>query len=295
MQLTTVQLEGLQGDAVTAAKAAGAIIKKRVHEQFVVRTKSGGDTVASQIVTEVDDECQKIILEYLAESISRYDLGLLAEESTDDESRLIKDYFWCVDPLDGTLPFTENIPGYAVSIALVSKIGEPIIGVVYDPARSILYEAIAGKGAFKNGNPFVISAVENDGVQNPSFTFISDRSFVNHPRCLGIKEQLMKYSSEEERTAWSVIDTYGAVVNGCLVMEHSSACYIKLPKEAEGGGSIWDFAATACIIVEAGGVVTDIKGEVLPLNDQRSTFMNRFGVMYASSSEVARATLRIVG
>ncbi|MGL1935084.1 MAG: hypothetical protein OCD01_08690 [Fibrobacterales bacterium] len=294
MQLTSEQLEELKSEAVTAAKAAGAVIEKRVNEQFDVRSKSGGDTAASQIVTEVDYECQKIILDHLAYSLSRYDLGLLAEESSDDRSRLVKDYFWCVDPLDGTLPFTENIPGYAVSIALVSKEGMSVIGVVYDSARSLLYTAIVGKGAFRNGEPFVVGGSLCEGEKNQAFSFISDRSFAKHPRYSGIKEQLMRYSQNVEGAAWSVIDTYGAVVNGCLVMEHSPACYIKLPKEAEGGGSIWDFAATACIIQEAGGIVTDIKGVALPLNDPLSTFMNRFGVVFASSSAVANAVLRIV-
>ena len=53
----------------------------------------------------------------------KYDFGILTEETPDNGSRLVKDYFWCVDPLDGTLPFTEGTPGYSVSIALVSKSG----------------------------------------------------------------------------------------------------------------------------------------------------------------------------
>ena len=54
-----------------------------------------------------------------------YDLALLTEESEDDRSCFEKDYFWCIDPLDGTLPFTRNEAGYSVSIGLVAEMVRP--------------------------------------------------------------------------------------------------------------------------------------------------------------------------
>ena len=56
----------------------------------------------------------------------RYDLALLTEELEDDGSRHVKDYFWCIDPIDGTLPFTQKKPGYGVSIALVARDGASV-------------------------------------------------------------------------------------------------------------------------------------------------------------------------
>jgi fructose-1,6-bisphosphatase/inositol monophosphatase family enzyme len=64
---------------------------------------------------------QAAVLEVLAPTFKAYDLGLLTEELADDGSRFEKDYFWSIDPLDGTLPFTQGKPGYAVSIALVRR------------------------------------------------------------------------------------------------------------------------------------------------------------------------------
>ena len=80
----------------------------------------------------------------------------------------------------------------------------------------------------------------------------------------------------------------GAVKNACQVLAYPAACYVKLPRPEEGGGSIWDFAATACIVGEAGGWVSNSYGQALDLNRRDSTFMNHQGVVYASNERIAR-------
>ncbi|MDF3128359.1 inositol monophosphatase family protein [Kiritimatiellaeota bacterium B1221] len=80
-------------------------------------------SLASAVVSELDREAQDLILTELEESVGRFDLGILAEESEDSQDRFEKEYFWCIDPLDGTLPFLEGKTGYAVSIALLSREG----------------------------------------------------------------------------------------------------------------------------------------------------------------------------
>ena len=76
-------------------------------------------------------------------------------------------------------------------------------------------------------------------------------------------------------------------MNACWVLEHAPACYFKFPKQAEGGGSLWDYAATACILTEAGLHVSDIHGQKLDLNRGESTFMNHRGILYASDEKIA--------
>ena len=139
MQLNQTALGRLAGIATKAAREAGTLIAHTNGREVAVQHKAGGESLASQVVTEVDERSQAIILKHLRPTCAAYDLALLSEELPDDGSRLEKDAFWCIDPLDGTLPFTEGIPGYAVSIALVARDGTPLIGVVTDPitARSI--------------------------------------------------------------------------------------------------------------------------------------------------------------
>ena len=67
-----------------------------------------------------------------------------------------------------------------------------------------------------------------------------------------------------------------------LALENGPACFFKLPKKEIGGGSIWDYAATACIYQEFGLQATTFSGDTLDLNKRDSTFMNDEGVCYAN-------------
>ena len=71
-------------------------------------------------------------------------------------------------------------------------------------------------------------------------------------------------------------------MNACSVLENFPACYFKFPKSKNGGGSIWDFAATTCIYQELGLPATNFEGGKLDLNRKDSTFMNHQGVFYAN-------------
>ncbi len=148
-----LDLQLLAESAVVAARTAGRIISRYSNQEIEVEHKDGGHTYASQVVTEVDRKAQDAILEILNPSCDEYDFALLTEESEDDHSRFQKDYFWCIDPLDGTLPFTKKETGYSVSIALVSKSGKSQIGVVYDPVHDVLWEAAVGSGVKINNQP----------------------------------------------------------------------------------------------------------------------------------------------
>ena len=150
VNLNSEQLCELSKLAIEAALDAGELIQSYTGKDLKQQFKAGASSKASEVFTEVDLKAEKIIIEKLAPSLNTYDLALLAEESTDDGLRHHKQAFWCIDPLDGTLPFTEGVHGYSVSIALVAKDGTPHIGVVFDPSTNTLYHAIKGHGAYKN-------------------------------------------------------------------------------------------------------------------------------------------------
>jgi 3'(2'), 5'-bisphosphate nucleotidase/myo-inositol-1(or 4)-monophosphatase len=81
----------------------------------------------------------------------------------------------------------------------------------------------------------------------------------------------------------------GAVCNACDALEHSPAVYLKEPKPQLGGGSFWDFAATACIFQEAGASVSDSFGQALELNSATHTFFNHCGVCFCSNQSLAES------
>lgn len=283
MQLTTSDLNNLCQSAISAAKKAGHLISEYADKNVTVHNKKGADSLASQVVTEVDVKAQNVILEILKPTLSQFDLALLTEESIDDKSRFEKDYFWCIDPMDGTLAFTEKTPGYAVSIALVSKTGESQLGVVFNPVTKTLYHAIKGQGAFKNEKQWSPDL----SIGNKStFSLYIDRSFVGHKSynsiISGIENLLPQFGLHELK-----IEKFaGAVLNACWVLDNAPGCYFKIPKPQSGGGSLWDFAATACIINEAGAYGKSMDGSPLDLNRKDSTYMNHKGVLFANSKEV---------
>ncbi len=267
--------------ACQAARAAGHFIL--ASRPTRIERKEGGHSEASQIVTEVDQKSQEMILYALQESVERFSLGMLSEELDDDGGRFQSEYFWSVDPLDGTLPYVESRPGFAVSIALVSRAGIPEIGVVLDPTSNTLYCAIRGAGITKNGQAWS----RPQGQSNVGLSVFADRSLatiVGYPKLVAALDAL---SMELGGGKAEVHTGSGAVMNACQALGNPPACYFKFPKAEEGGGAVWDFAATACLFAEAGAVATDIQGEPLELNRAGSTWMNQRGVLFATSSSLA--------
>jgi len=262
--------------AIEAALSAGKIIQNYKDEDISVEKKSTGTSHASQVVTIVDKKCEAAILTHLLPSCEVFNLAILSEETEDDASRFEKDFFWCIDPMDGTLAFINKRAGFSVSIALVAKDGTPNIGVVFDPSTNTLYHAIKGIGAFKNGKPW---KVENT---NNYLTYVTDRKLKDTPRLSEIEEILNIQVDKLDLKGIKEINGAGSVLNGILVLENGPACMLKLPKKEQGGGSIWDFAATACIFHELGLPATNFAGKQLDLNNKNSTFMNQAGVFYAN-------------
>ena len=273
-----MNLDPLLSIAIEAAKTAGQMIARSRPQN--VRRKEGGESLASQVLSEVDEQSQKIILEILEPTFSA--IGCLTEESEDDRSRFEKEFFWCIDPLDGTLPFIDAIPGYAVSIALVARDGTPHIGAVYDPIEQACYHAVRGGGLYKNSKPWKMKAPDT------TLRLITDRSFEAHPRFFQTLDTLEQIAADLGFSGGvQTRMTGGAAMNAIWVLENAPACYFKFPKVGKGGGSLWDFAATACLFAEAGGAASDFFGDPLDLNRADSTFMNHRGILFASDSELA--------
>jgi fructose-1,6-bisphosphatase/inositol monophosphatase family enzyme len=266
--------------ALEAAEIAGQMIATS-RPQNVTR-KEGGESLASQVLTEVDGKAQQMILEILEPTFKKFDLALLAEESEDDCSRLEKDFFWCIDPIDGTLPFIDGVPGYSVSIALVARDGTPHIGVIYDPVEHNCYHAIRGGGIFKNSTPWQLRC-GTDQLQ-----LITDRSFHDSSTFDEVMGRLELIAEELGLAGVEATRIGGAAMNAIWVLENAPACYFKFPKGGNGGGSLWDFSASACLFAEAGAVATDFAGDPLDLNRADSTFMNHRGILYATDEELAK-------
>lgn len=286
--LSLQQLQTLCDKAILAAREAGQWIEKFDRQNLQATFKDFGSSEASQLVTEVDIRSEEIIRQCLLEISEPLNIAFVGEESSASNpssalARFQKPYFWCVDPLDGTLPFTEGRPGYAVSIALVKQSGEPLIGVVYDPASGVLLHAIKGQGSYRDLKP--ISKIKHT---SKSLMVYVDASFKIHKRYESTVTILEGCAQSLGLDGVTFVYGNGAVKNACYVLDSNHACYVKLPKKEDGGGSIWDYAATACLAHQGGAWVSNIYGQPLALNRRESTFMNHQGVVFASNPKIAR-------
>jgi 3'(2'), 5'-bisphosphate nucleotidase len=227
--------------AADAAREAGRRILRHYgssgHE-----TKAGGSPV-----TAADLEANG----YLVEAIGRSFPGepVLAEESKDPVSRLGADELWIVDPLDGTKEFLAQNGEFSVMIGWVSA-GRPRVGVVYLPARGLLYAAGSGAGAWSevDGARRELRCVPPPG----SLRMVGSRS---HPDAL-LEEMRAALGIEDVRPSGSV------GIKCALIAEGERDVYIHpVPYLKE-----WDTCAPELIVTEAGGVVTDCLGARLEYN-----------------------------
>lgn len=114
----------------------------------------------SSIDKDIKIDADKNAHELILEALQKTGIPVLSEE--DDVHTFENDLQWIVDPLDGSLNFLRGIPNCAISIALVRDM-KPHVGVIYDFNRDEMYTGIVGEGAWRNGEPIVVSNIEEKG------------------------------------------------------------------------------------------------------------------------------------
>lgn len=289
MEWDLATLRILRDSAERAVRQAAEIVRDGATHPVHPMHKEGQASLAAQVVTETDLRSQALLQKELMAAGAPWGIGWLGEETPDNGERLRSPAFWCVDPLDGTLCFVEGRSGYSVSVGLVSVAGVPLLGAVCDPVSGECYTAVAGGGASCNGSSFCITQVpvQMDSVLHMYY----DRSFADHPWFARSVEWLRGIAVAQGLTGVQSLYYGGSVLNALQMAAHAPAVFFKFPRTAPGGGSLWDYASTACIVTEAGGHVSDIFGAALDLNRPDSTFMNHRGFVYATSEYWARAVM----
>jgi len=235
----------LKTTLIKAAKESGKLMKEYSTKQFAIHSKDS----LNNLVTEVDHASEKLIIGIIREQFP--DHYILTEESGD----LPKDSNtkWIIDPIDGTVNFANGIPICCVSIA-VEKDGEVILGVVYNPFIGEFFFAEKGKGAFLNDEPISVSTKDN--VSNSCLVTGFPYSYNEGQGLLETFASFIKKGVPVRRLGSAAIDL-------CWV-----ACG-RFDGYYEFFLNPWDSAAGFLIVQEAGGMVTDFKGnQFTPYNEQ---------------------------
>ncbi len=226
--------------AVKAALRAGKLINRASLDigQLKVGIKQQSD-----FVTEVDRAAEAAIIETLREVYPKH--AILAEE-TGHTGEQDSEYQWIIDPLDGTTNFIHGFPQYAVSIALAHR-GVLTHAVVYDPGRNELFTASKGAGAFLNDKRIRVSkrAKLDEALIGTGFPY---RMFEHVDAYTEIFKEMTRRTAGIRRPGAASLDL-AYVASG------------RLDGFWEFGLSPWDMAAGALLILEAGGLVSDLSGE----------------------------------
>jgi myo-inositol-1(or 4)-monophosphatase len=139
-----LKMESLLRDTIEITQAAGNAIMQYYKSSYTIENKSPDNPV-----TDADYAADTLLRHRLTARLP--EAGWLSEETVDHPERLQRERVWIVDPLDGTKEFIRGIPEFAVSVALVEN-GQPVLGVIYNPASHELFHGMRGVGVFINGN-----------------------------------------------------------------------------------------------------------------------------------------------
>ena len=248
------ELKHLLRIAINAAIKAGALIIKVYNsDDFQVNLKSDATplTLADRLA---NDEIVKSLMKTRIPVLSEEGRNLLYEERKGWE------YFWLVDPLDGTKEFIKRNGEFTVNIALVYQ-GYPILGVIVVPVLNQLYFSLSGMGAFRVNN---ISAPLDDdqksvdhivgiaeklplATKKSAYTVVASRSHLSEDTQAFINK-LIKEKGDIEVIA------RGSSLKICMVAEGNADIYPRFGNTTE-----WDTAAGQAIAEEAGCKVLSLE------------------------------------
>jgi myo-inositol-1(or 4)-monophosphatase len=240
---------------VDAARAAGAIALERQRGLAPSRYKGVKD-----VVTEADIECDRLIRSRLTAAFPDHDL-LTEEEGVLNRG---SEYRWIVDPIDGTINYSRGIPLWGVSIGLSHR-GKMLCGAVYLPVTDELYTAVAGGGAFVNGTPIRVS-----DVGDPLLAVLSHGDFnagTDEERS-GLNGTNMLAQARLVEVVQRIKCLGSAVIEGTYVATgRIDAYWMNYLKP-------WDVAVTTLLVAEAGGRVSDLRGNPWTLECGDALFSN---------------------
>jgi myo-inositol-1(or 4)-monophosphatase len=234
-----VNLESICSEVCLIASRAAAYIRSEAPTFSLDAIEHKG---VNDLVSHVDRESERLIVEEIRALI--VDAGFITEENTLNTG--LREWSWVIDPLDGTTNFMHGIPAYCVSIGLLYR-NSPVLGVVHEVSGNTSYSAWQGGGARVNGKSMRCSAVTDlsDSLLATGFPYTDFMHIVPYLETL---ERCMRLSRGVRRIGSAALDL-AFVAQG------------RFDGFFEAGLNSYDVAAGIVLVHEAGGRVSDFRGE----------------------------------
>jgi myo-inositol-1(or 4)-monophosphatase len=232
-----------------AEKASKSVIRDFGEVEKLQVSKKG----PRDFVTKTDKHVEKILIEELGKTKKNY--SFLSEEVGSIKNK-DQENIWIIDPIDGTTNFLHGIPHFAICIALKSK-KEIVSGIIFDPIKDEMFFAEKNKGAFLNNHRLRVSKKNS----------IEDCLFSSNHEGVKFSDLNMRYS-------------------GCAALDLAYVASGRLDGFFQNKINLWDVAAGALLVEEAGGIVNDlneftinnidIKASSTSINDQMIKSIKNF-------------------
>lgn len=239
--------------AIRLARKAGKIIKENFKQNVKIDLKED-----STPLTETDKRINQLAIDSVKKEFPGY--SILAEEG----SFFVKDseYTWVCDPMDGTIAFSCWFPLSTFVLAL-TKNGESILGVIYDPFMNRMFVAEKGKGAFLNGKKIRVSKTKEFNKSVMGLATRKKHKFDLAPVLKSLKEENIFQ-----------LTLGSAAYTGILI-----ACG-KLDGYINSTSNPYEAAALKIIVEEAGGKVTNLFGKEQGYDGKINGFIISNGVLH---------------
>jgi myo-inositol-1(or 4)-monophosphatase len=242
-------------------RTVGRSVRDGLDAPMDVRAKRPND-----FVTNWDQRVHEAVIAALGETVP--DVPVLSEEG---ERRPASERFFLLDPIDGTTNLTHRHPNFAVSLAYCEG-GKALAGWVYDVLRDELFEASEGAGVSLNGRPVHVSGVGRLADALAAVGSPVDKAEVPRAAALATRVQAV---------------TQDIRISGSAALDLAYVAAGRVDLYAELYVHPWDVAAGARLVEEAGGRVTTLDGNPLPL-DRPSTILASNGRLHEAALAVAR-------
>lgn len=223
--------------AVELAKKTGKLLLKNFRKDYSILSLRG---LAKEITTKYDKMTDRLIVKAISKKFPDY--NILAEESGLRDRN--SEFTWMVDSLDGSSNFAVGNPFFSISIALL-HLNKPIFGVAYAPFLKELFTAEEGKGALLNGEEINVSKVEK---LKESYLVSCEGGAKSNVRISRINASLHPKVKDMRKLGSAAIECAWVSCGRC-------EGYISTKM------SPWDIAAGVILVKEAGGKITDFKGD----------------------------------
>ena len=275
--MDTIQYDKLILTTILAAKRAGEAILEVYDSDFAVEQKDDKSPL-----TLADKRSHEIIENVLEQTVTANNstVPILSEEGKEIpyDERIKWEYFWLVDPLDGTKEFIKRNGEFTVNIALIHK-HKPVLGIIYIPVKDVFYFAAINFGAYKLVNSGILT--ENLSIEElidksqklplnsndkTTLTVIGSRSHTSEEFTEFVKQLNQKHENVEFISS-------GSSLKLCLVAEGKADVYPRFGPTME-----WDTAAGQAIVEQAKGTVMETKTNK-PLNYNKSNLLNPFFIV----------------